>query len=238
MNNIRSVYGVPELVFICWFGDTISDNRLAALNSLVHHIGVPHILVTDANVHTFVKPDHPLHEAWPYLSGVHKSDYIRAYLLHHYGGGYHDVKYRSHSWRGQWEAFANDRIWIKGRREQCPGYIGYDVDRPHETRFVQAHYHDLVTMGWVICRPHTPYTRRLLEYIESKLDFHLPKLRMYPSVCSSGYYANRPFDKVPSDQAYPLRWLELMGEKFHLLMWEYKDHIEYGLPDADPCGYK
>jgi len=237
LQNIRIVHDVPEIVYICWFGSDISKNRLAALNSLVNNLRVPYILITDTNVHAFVKPEHPLHEAWSYLSGVHKSDYFRTYLLHHYGGGYHDIKYRNQPWDGQWEDFADTNVWIKGRREQCAMYIGYNVDQPNETRFVQAYYKELVTMGWCICRANTLYTKRLLEYIEGKLSFHILKLREFPSTCQTGYYANCTSAKVP-DNGYPLRWLELMGEKFHSLMFEFKAHIAFGLPDADMRSYK
>ena len=32
-----------------------------------------------------------------YLAANHKSDYLRAYMLYHYGGAYHDVKWRIES---------------------------------------------------------------------------------------------------------------------------------------------
>lgn len=41
----------------------------------------------------FILPEYPLHKAFEFLSAVHKSDYLRSYLLYHYGGGYSDVKH-------------------------------------------------------------------------------------------------------------------------------------------------
>jgi hypothetical protein len=37
-------------------------------------------------------PEYPLHPAFKYLSYVHKSDYLRSYFMHFYGGGYADIK--------------------------------------------------------------------------------------------------------------------------------------------------
>ena len=78
-------------------------------------------------------------------------------------------------------------------------------------------------MGWVICRPHTPYTQELLNNIENKLDTPYENLKNNPSKNSGGYYRNRPFDKVECVNMYPLRWLEIMGEHFHSLMYKYKN---------------
>ena len=97
LKNIRYVHGVPEVVFIVWFGNNISDNRLKALNSLINNLKVPYIIITDKNYKSFELKNKPFHKAFEYLSGNHKSDYLRAYLLNYYGGGYHDIKYRSNS---------------------------------------------------------------------------------------------------------------------------------------------
>jgi hypothetical protein len=41
----------------------------------------------------------PIPPAYPLLTPIHKSDYARAYLMHHYGGGYGDVKHYQFDWR-------------------------------------------------------------------------------------------------------------------------------------------
>ena len=48
--------------------------------------------MTPANLQDWVVAGHPLHPAYNDLSLVHRSDYLRAYLLHHHGGGYCDLK--------------------------------------------------------------------------------------------------------------------------------------------------
>ena len=64
-------------------------------------------------------------------------------------------------------------VWIKSRREKDPNHIGYNIDKP-ETKFIQEKYNQIGTMGWVICRPNTKYTKELLNLIHKKLDFGLP----------------------------------------------------------------
>lgn len=232
IDTVRKINGVPEVVFVCWFGTTISNVRLRALNSLLTNLKVPYILITDENLELYAKN---LHFTWDSLAVNHKSDYLRAYLMHNYGGGYHDVKFRHDDWIGQWSAFEDDNVWIKSRREKYPHWIGYDIDHS-ETKWIQQRFHELGTMGWCICRPKTDYTANLLAKIEHKLNLHSEKLKSHPAKNQTTYYSNNPFKKVTGN--YPLRWLELMGEHFHLLMYKFRDHMVFGLPDAGLETYK
>ena len=85
-DNIEFINGVPKVVFVCWFGgykvdnQQMSKNRFGAFKSLVEKIGVPVILITSNNYSFFIK-SHPIHKSFDLLSGVHKSDYMRTYLL-------------------------------------------------------------------------------------------------------------------------------------------------------------
>jgi len=157
-DNIEFINGVPKAVFVCWFAGYKVDNqkmskyRFEAFKSLVENIGVPVILITSNNYHYFIKQSHPIHKSFELLSGNHKSDYMRAYLLYHYGGGYHDIKYRQESWKDCWgDWLFDDNIWIFGRRENNRRAIGY----PPNAKHFRNHFDKLVRMGWVICKPNT-----------------------------------------------------------------------------------
>jgi hypothetical protein len=233
-DNIEFINGVPKVVFICWFGGykvenhKMSKNRFIAFKSLVEKIDVPVILITSKNFPSFIKQSHPIHKSFDLLSGVHKSDYARVYLLHHYGGGYHDIKHREESWKDCWDEWLfDDNIWIFGRRENNRGAIGYPLNESH----ICNHYDKLVTMGWVICKPNTKYTETLLNKIENILDQKYLELVAHPGYNSAGYYHENSF-QMAEENNYPLRWLEILGEIFHTLMFEITDHIKYGLPDA------
>jgi hypothetical protein len=232
-DNIEFINGVPKVVFVCWFGgykvdnQQMSKNRFGAFKSLVEKIGVPVILITSNNYSFFIK-SHPIHKSFDLLSGVHKSDYMRTYLLHNYGGGYHDIKHREESWQDCWGNWLfDDNIWIYGRRENNRGAIGYPPNESH----IRNKYNKLVTMSWVICKPNTKYTGTLLHKIEDILDQKYPELVAHPGYNSAGYYHENPF-QMAEENNYPLRWLEILGEIFHPLMLEFTDNIKYGLPDA------
>ena len=233
-DNIEFINGVPKAVFVCWFGGYKVDNqkmskyRFEAFKSLVENIGVPVILITSNNYHNFVKQYHPIHKSFDLLSGNHKSDYMRAYLLYHYGGGYHDIKHRLESWHDCWgDWIFDDNIWIFGRRENNRRAIGYPPNQSN----IRNHFDILVTMGWVICKPNTEYIRVLLQKIEDILDQKYSELLAHPGYNSAGYYHEDPF-QMAEENNYPLRWLEVMGEISHPLMLQYTEHIKYGLPDA------
>jgi hypothetical protein len=233
-DDIEFINGVPKVVFVCWFGGYKVDYqkmpkyRFEAFKSLVENIGVPVILITSKNYTNFIKQNHPIHPSFNLLSGNHKSDYIRAYLLHYYGGGYHDIKHRKESWKDCWGDWLFDNnIWIFGRRENTRRAIGY----PPNESYICKNYYKLVTMGWVICKPNTKFTQILLQKIEDVLTKKYFELELYPGINSGGYYHENPF-QMAEENNYPLRWLEIMGEISHPLMLEFISNIKYELPDA------
>ena len=92
LEGITYEHGVPQVVFVCWFGrlnefPKMSKNRQKAWKSLVSELKVPVILLTPRNYKQFEVDSHPIHRSFKYLSANHKSDYLRAYMLHHLGGG-------------------------------------------------------------------------------------------------------------------------------------------------------
>lgn len=230
LDNIETINGVPKVVFVIWFGHTettpmFTVRRYHALQSLISNIGVPVIMITQENYKNFEKRDYPYHPAFNYLSGVHKSDYIRTYLLYHYGGGYHDIKFREESWKDEWEKFKDANISIIGRREKSQDVIVGDIN-------IKQNYDNFITMGWIICRPYINYTEKMLETIENILTKNFEKLKQFP--------APEPRYIKPDDDenAYPLKYNELLTPHMYHLQTENKDHIEYTLPDALKKTYK
>lgn len=85
---------VTRRIFVAWTGeDELTPNRLAALESIrAMNGGLDVVLVAPENLHEWVVDGHPLNTAYAHLSAVHRSDYLRAYLLRHHGGGWSDPK--------------------------------------------------------------------------------------------------------------------------------------------------
>jgi glycosyltransferase involved in cell wall biosynthesis len=216
-----SVNGLIRCVYLCWFGDQMSSTRFTCVKSILKNIKVPVIYIALENYKNFELPDHPYHEGFSYLRNEHKADYIRSYVLYHYGGGYHDIKHRTSSWEDEWEKdnwTLDDNIWIYGRTERHPEWIAY----PPGGDDIRPFYASLVSMNYIIAKRHTPFLRELLDRIHEILDEKLDRLRAFP---------------FPHNE-YPLRWCEILGEIYHPLMLHYKDHIKHGLPYVDDVPYK
>ena len=234
LDGIEYINGVPKVVFVCWFGGygiempSMNVGRFNCFKDLILAIEIPVILITYKNYKFFIKDEYPLHKSFQYLTGVHKSDYFRCYLMHHYGGGYHDIKSRNLSWKGEWEKdnwLYDSNIWMYGRMEKNENAIGAPPNMDH----IKKEYKKMVTMCWIICKKNTKYTLNLLNRIVEILEQKYDTLIMFPGIQSSGY-RNDDRDMTSS---YPLRWLEILGEIYHPLMLKYNDHIKFGLPDAN-----
>lgn len=116
---------VPQRVWVVWFGSTISGPRATNFARLQRTLGVPVTMVTEQNLESFVLSDQPLHPAFEFLTAIHKSDYLAAYLAHHYGGGWHDIK-RPHpaSWIPYFAKFRDrSSLWVFGPAEREAGHV-------------------------------------------------------------------------------------------------------------------
>jgi len=236
LDGINSVNGVLKCVFVCWFGGynnylvKMSENRARAFQSLVTNINVPVVFINHENYKSFEVPGYPFHKAFLYLSATHKSDYMRVYMLYHYGGGYHDIKYRNTGWEQEWEKddwTLNENIWMYGRTELHPDWVGFKPGEPD----IRKYHKSLITTMCIISKKKTPFLKELYEKVHQLFDEKLDKLVKYPGY-ESGYYGDRPHDPVP-ENSYPFQWSETNAHIHHALMLKYKDHIKHGLPDVD-----
>lgn len=147
----------PYTLYCFWTDDTpMSEQRQTRLNELraaAHPCTV--VLLTKETIPQIVRPDTPLHPAYPYLSAVHKADYLRAYLMHVHGGGYTDIK-TPYGWPW-YDAFLdferNPRAMINIRYPGCA----------------------------MICRPQTDLTRDWYTSVCRILDEKLPLLKAHPA---------------------------------------------------------
>lgn len=126
--------------------------RLQDLRAYAHPVQIR--VLTEETIPSLVRPGAPFHPAYPYLSAVHRSDYLRAYLMHFHGGGYSDIKsYMQGSWVAAFrEMDARPEMYLSWRHPGCA----------------------------MIGRPHTELTRRWYAEVCRRLDVHLPALRAYP----------------------------------------------------------
>ena len=204
-----------EVVYCFWTGhNAMSANRQRCLASMKENIGVPLILITPDNLQEYILDSHPLHEAYPYLSNVHKSDYLRAYFMHHHGGGYADIKLH----HGYWPP-----IFKKLKKCKNAYLIGYheksaDVVAPVEGilgQDLRTYYRYLLGNCSYICKPYTPFTTEWIRQQNIVLDEKFDEIK------------ENPGNIMGDNPGYPLKWTELLGNIFHPLCLKYHRNLLY-----------
>lgn len=111
---------MDKIIYCFWTGNnSFSENRKRALNSMSKS-NCKIQLITPNNLNNFIKTNHPLHKSFEYLTLTHKSDYLRCYFMHHYGGGYCDIKEITSSWESSFDDMNDDLIYINGYQEIGP----------------------------------------------------------------------------------------------------------------------
>lgn len=207
----------PRRIFCLWTGDNpMSTNRERAMLE-IRRFNEPDtevVLVTPETLGDWVVAEHPLHPAYEDLALIHRSDYLRTYLMHHHGGGYSDVKAAQHAWAPAFDALDDDpEAWLLGYPE-----VSYRVVAPAPPpvrRQLQIHHARLLGNGAYIVRPGTPFTAAWLTEAERRLDAWARDLARNPGDISSG------------PPGYPVPFYGLLGEVFHPLCLRFHRHLRY-----------
>ena len=209
---------IPRVVYCCWTGENeMTPNRIRCLDEIRKNIGIPVVLITSKNLMDYILPEYPLHPAYQYLSLNHKSDYIRAYMMHVHGGGYVDIKEVKDSWVSAFD----DTDWINGSRELGEWSVGW---APHIPIWRQ-----LIICCAFICHPRTAFTEEWFSEVNKLLDSKLEDLKKNPATDGSCYNESKE---------YPLEWVEVMGKIFHRILPKYFDHVKQTLPPPNFCNYR
>lgn len=205
----------PRRVFAVWTGDNpLSEARQRSLDVLADVIGVGVTLVTPANLNEWLVPDHPLHPAYENLSLVHRSDYLRGYLLHHHGGGYVDVKVPNSSWVASFETMEADReCWVTSYPTTDANWIGKLPGRMG--RHLLLRHRLLFGKGALLMRSHTPLTGEWLAQMNSVLTARAEAL------------AQNPGGVFGDVDDYPLSWTDLLGRILDPLTLKYHGHVRF-----------
>lgn len=204
---------VPRVIYIFWTGDNeITPNRMAGINSLEKTCGVDVKLITPKKLDAYIKDDDPLPEAYQHLSLNHKSDYLRSYFMHHYGGGYADIKTYSHSWVDAFNRLDNSEAYAIGYPEV--GFLGaayQDVKDATLQKDLKTYWRLLIGNGAFVCRPHTPLTIEWHKEAKRRVMVYGDELKKHPARDIFGRNAD-----------YPLAWSMMQGAIFHPLCLKYR----------------
>ncbi len=214
---------IPRVIYVFWTGSNpMNENRKKSIESIRETSGCQVILITKDNLNTYIIKDHPLHPAYPYLSEVHKADYLRTYFMHFYGGGYSDVKPTSGNWLKAFEDMEkNPSYYANGYKEVGPGGVGYAPNAEH--------WEKLIGNCAYIFRPNTSLTKEWYNDMIKLLDSKLEELKQHP--------ASHPRDKKEENTGYPIGWIEMLGEIFHRVIYNYHDKLLMTVPIPNFSNY-
>lgn len=213
----------PHVLWLIWSGtNPMTPNRAARLQDLRDaNPDLEIILVTPSNIGDFLVPGHPLHPAYENLSLVHRSDYLRCYLLHHHGGAYSDIKACRAPLMPNFKALSDPNIWLVTYGEpiwiltaRMKGSIGRDL---------RTHRRKVPGQAVMISRPRTPLTSEWYAEMTRRLDRFAPQLRREPGGVHGAGVKGTP----ASNPRYPLHWADLLSQIYHPLGLKYHDHVHF-----------
>jgi len=204
-------------LFCTWTRGEMNGNRLASLESIRRNAGLEVVLITNGNLDQWVPHLHP---AFAFLSGNHRGDYLRAYLMHHYGGGHSDIKPCHFDWRPYAAVLQANPHWAIGYTEVPRGTPVPDLEPVHRQLIGNGHY---------IFKPGTPLTREWWQNVCAKMDEKAEALAQFPAIAPR---------EQPEGYPYPMAWAELGGCMFHPVNYKYAIHVLHGFPMVDMTNYR
>lgn len=205
----------PARAFVVWTGDNaLTPKRQANLDLIRERIGLQVELVTPSTLERWLVAGHPLPAAYEHLSLIHRSDYLRGYLMHHHGGAYVDVKQPLSSWRPSYDRMAADpQAWVTSYSSSHANWIG--KLRGRLGRDILVHYRLMFGKSGFMMRSHTPLTAAWISQMDAVLDSRAKLLASHPG----GVFGD--------DADYPISWTDLLGRVLDPLTLKYLDHVRY-----------
>lgn len=207
---------LDKIIYIFWTGNNeITPNRKKAIASIERNSGVEVKLITPQNLNEYIKEEDPLPDAFQYLSLNHKSDYLRSYFMHHYGGGYADIKMYGKSWVSAFEQLEKSDAYAIGYREV--GFLGAASQTISNAKLkddLRTYWRLLIGNGAFVCKPHTPLTAEWHAEAKRRLLYYSDYLKEHPAK-----------DFFGSNDDYPIPWPDMQGAIFHPLCLKYHDKL-------------
>lgn len=205
-----------------WVGHNnlvMNQNRINGLESIKNNSNVNFILINNENLPDYILEVHPLHQGFNYLSDVHKADYLRTYFMHHYGGGYTDIKPCSWDWNTYFDQLENSDAFGIGAPED-EGELSVTLK---QRAWLGKHWDKLVSNDLYIFKPNTEFTTKWYNKLLEIMDIKFNNLQKFPAKNS-----REAADTIVT--RYPIEWGEILLEIFHPLCYEYTDRLIKTMP--------
>ena len=220
-NTTSRTSKAPKVIYTFWTEDNpLSKNREHSIDTIKQNCDVEFKLITKRDLSAYELKEHPFHEAFKYLSAVHKSDYLRTYFMHFYGGGYTDIKPHSNSWTDLFDKLNNSPSFLcLGYPEKSPkdlAHIRHFIHSGNKKKLnhhLQKYYHKIIGNGSYIFKPKTQFTELWLHECERRLTLAFKDLKEHPG----NIYGDNP--------GYPLAWTSILGQIFHPLCLAFNENM-------------
>ena len=217
-----------EYIFCMWPGeDKLTPDRATEVFSILANTQRPVIFLTPRSFNFWELPTAPFHPATQYISECHMSDYLRVYLMHHFGGGYSDIKFTYKSWVGAFSALKNNTEALAlGFPFDVPGEFGLSkkFTGTVELEFYKANYEPFgIGHSAFIFKPKTILTEDMLNMLHKFLDEKLPELKENPSRIQKDSFGTTLPDG--SISKYPLDYTEMGPDIFHQALFKHKTRL-------------
>jgi hypothetical protein len=199
----------------------MSSQRIQALWSIYNNTRCPVVYINHQSLRDWEKPEYPYHPAFEYLSDTHKSDYMRCYLMHHYGGGWTDIKHTSADWRPHFAELRSSNALALGYQEIPDGIPHLKGPLGDELR---ANYRQNIGLCAFIFKRHSVITHEWIQVLNLKLDSLLNRLRENPAIAPQDQLGLKRQDGGISK--YPIEWAEILGEIFHPIMYTHRRYVK------------
>ncbi|MFI3305481.1 MAG: hypothetical protein R3Y68_03070 [Rikenellaceae bacterium] len=204
-----------KVVYCFWTGDNdLTPARKRSVAQLRSRLSVPLKLITADTLNEYILAEYPLHPGYKYLSYVHRADYLRCYFMHHYGGGYIDVKECTSTWSGVFDELNNSDKYILGYPEGSHFGVCISSTNGNISKDLMRHWRYVVGNGAYVCRPRTKFTQEWYDELNSRMDYYYRLLVLNPGDA-------RRRDNI----GYPIPWSNILGDIFQPLCLKYSDRI-------------
>jgi hypothetical protein len=146
--------------------------------------------------------------------------------MHHYGGGWADIKHTSADWRPYFAKLRSSDALALGYQE-IPDGIPH-IKGPLGDELRENHKENIGLCAFILKR-YSVITHEWAQTLNSKLDSLLNPLRENPATTPQDQLGLKKSDG--STSRYPVEWAGILGEIFHPITYQYRDlvlqaHIE------------
>lgn len=204
----------PPVVWCLWTGDNeMPDVRRESFEQIVRaNPDLDVRLVTPANLADYVLPDRPLHPAYEHLSLVHRSDYLRAYLMHFHGGAYADIKPVMGGWSASLARLNASDAWCVGRAEpvSTDTFRGPSGRMGRDLKLVMSRIPSQTNFAF---KPGTALSAEWYAEACRRLDYYADVLAAHPG------------DARGTNPSYPVAWYSLLATILKPLYLKYIDKV-------------